>query len=89
MIPIFQVVGTIAGGILGDRVNKRALAAGAMLTAGCALFVLVFANSLWMIFVFALAHGFAWGVRGPSSSPSAPTTSGGATSARSWGSRSW
>ena len=65
VIPIFQVVGTIAGGILGDRVNKRALGAGAMLTAGCALFVLVFANSLWMIFVFALAHGFAWGVRGP------------------------
>ena len=65
VIPISQVVGTVAGGVLGDRVNKRALGAGAMLTAGCALFVLVFANSLWMIFVFALAHGFAWGVRGP------------------------
>ena len=65
VIPIFQVVGTIAGGVLGDRVNKRGLAAGAMLTAGCALLVLVVANSIWMIFVFALAHGFAWGVRGP------------------------
>ena len=65
VIPIAQVVGTIAGGILGDRVNKRALGAGAMLTAGCALLVLVFANSLGMIFVFALAHGAAWGVRGP------------------------
>ena len=65
VIPIAQVVGTIAGGVLGDRVNKRALGAGAMLTAGCALLVLVFANSIWMIFVFALAHGTAWGVRGP------------------------
>ncbi len=65
VIPISQVVGTIAGGVLGDRVNKRGLGAGAMLTAGCALLVLVFANSLWMIFVFALAHGTAWGVRGP------------------------
>ena len=65
VIPISQVVGTIAGGVLGDRVNKRALGAGAMLTAGCALLVLVVADSIWMIFVFALAHGFAWGVRGP------------------------
>lgn len=65
VIPIAQVGGTIAGGVLGDRVNKRGLGAGAMLTAGCALLVLVFANSLWMIFVFALAHGAAWGVRGP------------------------
>ena len=65
VIPIAQVVGTIAGGVLGDRVNKRGLGAGAMLTAGCALLVLVVADSIWMIFVFALAHGFAWGVRGP------------------------
>ncbi len=65
VIPISQVVGTIAGGVLGDRVNKRGLGAGAMLTAGCALLVLVVADSIWMIFVFALAHGFAWGVRGP------------------------
>ncbi len=65
IIPIAMVVGTLAGGILGDRVNKRALGAGAMITAGIAILILVAANALWMIFVFALLHGLAWGVRGP------------------------
>ncbi len=65
IIPIAMVVGTLAGGILGDRVNKRALGAGAMVTAGIAILILVVANALWMIFVFALMHGLAWGVRGP------------------------
>lgn len=65
VIPVAQVVGTIVGGVLGDRVSKRGLGTGAMLTAGVALLVLVFADQLWMVFVFALAHGTAWGVRGP------------------------
>ncbi len=65
IIPIAMVVGTLAGGILGDRVNKRALGAGAMITAGIAILILVASNALWMIFVFALLHGLAWGVRGP------------------------
>ena len=65
IIPIAMVVGTLGGGILGDRVNKRALGAGAMVTAGIAILILVAANALWMIFVFALLHGLAWGVRGP------------------------
>ncbi|MBH76907.1 MAG: hypothetical protein CL897_01550 [Dehalococcoidia bacterium] len=65
VIPIAQVAGTIAGGVMGDRVNKRAIGAGAMLIASSALLLLAFASSLWMIFVFALAHGVAWGVRGP------------------------
>ncbi len=65
VIPIAMVMGTLSGGILGDRVNKRALGAGSMVTAGVAVLVLVFADALWMIFVFALLHGLAWGVRGP------------------------
>ena len=65
VIPIAMVVGTLSGGILGDRVNKRALGAGSMVLAGVAILVLVVANALWMIFVFALLHGLAWGVRGP------------------------
>ena len=65
IIPIAMVVGTLGGGILGDRVNKRALGAGAMVTAGIAILILVVANALWMIFAFALLHGLAWGVRGP------------------------
>ncbi|MCY3881001.1 MAG: MFS transporter [Chloroflexi bacterium] len=65
IIPISMVVGTLGGGILGDRVNKRALGAGAMVTAGIAILILVAANAFWMIVVFALLHGLAWGVRGP------------------------
>ena len=65
IIPIAMVVGTLGGGILGDRVNKRALGAGAMVTAGIAILILVIANAFWMIVAFALLHGLAWGVRGP------------------------
>lgn len=60
-----QVLGTLAGGYFGDRVNKRILAILAMLVSGGGLILLATANSLSIIFVFAVAHGLSWGVRGP------------------------
>lgn len=60
-----QVVGTLAGGYFGDRLNKRWIATGCMFAHAGALLVLAYATALWMVFAFAVAHGLAWGTRGP------------------------
>ncbi len=60
-----SVGGQLAGGVLGDRVEKRLLAGGAMLLHAAAMAVLVFAGSLLTVTLAAVLHGFAWGVRGP------------------------
>lgn len=65
VLPIFQIVGQLSAGILGDRYNKRWLAAGAMVGHMVGLLLLAFAVSEWMIWAFAPVHGLAWGLRGP------------------------
>lgn len=65
VITTSQVAGTLAGGYFGDRVSKRGIAIGAMLGQGGGLILLALSGAVWIIFLFALAHGLAWGVRGP------------------------
>ena len=36
-----------------------------MLAQGGGLILLALSGAVWIIFLFALAHGLAWGVRGP------------------------
>lgn len=60
-----MIFGRFAGGILGDRFEKRYLAAAAMFGHAFGLIMLAYANSFWMVMLFALAHGTAWGIRGP------------------------
>ena len=60
-----MIFGRFAGGILGDRFEKRYLAAAAMFGHAFGLIMLAYANSFWMVLLFALAHGMAWGIRGP------------------------
>ncbi|MCP3989301.1 MAG: MFS transporter [Actinomycetia bacterium] len=64
-LPLLQFVGQLAGGILGDRVNKRLLASLAMLGHMGGLLLLTYATTRWMIWLFIPFHGFAWGLRGP------------------------
>jgi OFA family oxalate/formate antiporter-like MFS transporter len=64
-LPMLQLVGMLTGGYLGDRVNKRILAGGAMLGHMIGLLVLTYATSRWMIWLFVPLHGLAWGIRGP------------------------
>lgn len=64
-LTFLQLVGTLAGGALGDRVNKRLLASLAMLGHMAGLLILTYASVRWMVWVFVLLHGLAWGVRGP------------------------
>ena len=61
----FNIVGQLGGGLMGDRVSKRALAAGAMLLHSAAMITLAYATSIVPVFAFAVMHGLAWGIRGP------------------------
>lgn len=65
LVPLFQIVGMLVGGAVGDRCNKRLLCAAAMLGHMVGLLLLTFAVNHWMIFAFVVLHGTAWGLRGP------------------------
>lgn len=60
-----QLVGQLTGGFLGDRFNKRLIAAGCMGGHMVALLLLANATALPMVIVFAVLHGLSWGIRGP------------------------
>ena len=64
-IPIAQIAGMVIGGVLGDRMSKRWLAATAMGGHVAGLLLLTFATAPWMIWAFVVLHGLAWGARGP------------------------
>lgn len=60
-----QVVGVLMGAALGDRWEKRHLAAGCMLAHMAGLLMLTYANHPLWLGGFAVLHGVAWGLRGP------------------------
>ena len=60
-----QLVGQIGGGFLGDRMNKRLLLAACMVGHVIALLLVTYATAFWMILLFAVVNGIAWGARGP------------------------
>ncbi len=61
----FQMCGQLCGGYLGDRFNKQIICVFCMIFHMVALFLIAFASSLWMVLLFSLLHGLAWGIRGP------------------------
>ena len=65
VLPLLQLIGQLAGGVLGDRVSKQLLVVVAMVGHVVGLLLLAFATSDWMIWLFIPLHGLAWGVRGP------------------------
>ncbi len=65
VITAAQVVGLVGGGILGDRMDKRLIAAACMVGHTVALMGIAFATSVWLVYVFAVIHGLSWGARGP------------------------
>jgi MFS family permease len=64
-IPVAQLAGMVLGGILGDRMSKRVLCAGAMVGHVAGLLLLTFAVGAVMVWAFVVLHGLAWGMRGP------------------------
>jgi MFS family permease len=65
LMTLAQVGGVILGGLIGDRYEKRLIAAGCMLFHAIGLMLLSYANGALMLTAFALIHGTAWGMRGP------------------------
>ena len=65
IVPLVQILGTAAGGYLGDRVNKRLISGVAMQMHGAALLGLVWIDAGFAVVIFIVLHGLAWGVRGP------------------------
>ena len=60
-----QTGGVLLGTVIGDRYDKRYLAAACMLMHGLGLLLLTFAANLYWVVAFAVLHGAAWGLRGP------------------------
>jgi len=60
-----QVGGVAIGWAIGDRFEKRFIAAACMLMHAAGLLMLTYATGLVMLAAFALLHGGAWGLRGP------------------------
>jgi sugar phosphate permease len=65
LMTLLFLTGTISGGFLGDRVNKRALLVTCMAMHSGGLLILSHAVNVWMVVAFTLIHGLAWGWRGP------------------------
>jgi MFS family permease len=62
---VFALGGQVAGGVLGDTVERSALAGAAMVGHAAAMVLIAIAPSVWMFVAGACIHGAAWGVRGP------------------------
>ena len=65
LMTAFMIVGQIGGGVIGDRVSKQRIIVGSMALHVAALLLLANATALWMVALFAIGHGLAWGTRGP------------------------
>lgn len=65
LITAGQILGTLIGGIIGDRFDKRMIAVGCMLLHTLALLMVAHSALLSVVILFALLHGTAWGLRGP------------------------
>lgn len=65
LMTMSQVVGVLAGSVIGDRFDKRRVAAGCMLSHAVGMLLLTYASGAAMLVGFAVFHGVAWGLRGP------------------------
>jgi MFS family permease len=65
LMTVAQVGGVLLGMSVGDRWNKRMIAAACMLMHAMGLLSLTYATGPAMLGAFALLHGVAWGLRGP------------------------
>jgi sugar phosphate permease len=65
LMTLAQAGGVLVGAAMGDRWNKRYVAAGCMLAHMLGLLMLTYAVHPLMLGAFAVLHGAAWGLRGP------------------------
>ena len=60
-----QVAGVLLAATIGDRFQKRYVAAVCLLAHAIGLVLLAHATYTYQVVAFALLHGVAWGLRGP------------------------
>jgi sugar phosphate permease len=60
-----QMGGVMIGWSIGDRFDKRLIAATCMLMHMAGLLALTYSVALPMVLAFSVLHGIAWGLRGP------------------------
>jgi sugar phosphate permease len=65
LVTVSQIGGVGIGWLIGDRYDKRFIAAACMLMHGIGLLLLTYALYWPMVLAFAVLHGAAWGLRGP------------------------
>jgi MFS family permease len=65
LMTMTQIGGVLLGSVIGDRFEKRYVAAGCMQAHMIALLLLTYASGIAMLIGFAMLHGAAWGLRGP------------------------
>lgn len=65
LITVCCIAGQAVGGFLGDRFDKRWLAAGGMAMHVAAMVIPIWAGSVASVVAASVLHGFAWGLRGP------------------------
>jgi sugar phosphate permease len=65
LMTVSQVGGVLVGWAVGDRCEKRYIAALCMVMHSAGLLMLTYANGVAMLVGFAILHGGAWGLRGP------------------------
>ncbi len=65
VLTLGQVAGVLVSALVGDRFEKRYLAALCMLGHSVGLLLLTYATQPAEVIAFALIHGMAWGLRGP------------------------
>ena len=65
LMTVGQAAGVGLGYAIGDRYDKRHVAAWCMLAHAVGLLMLTYATGTAMLVAFAALHGMAWGVRGP------------------------
>lgn len=62
---VCQIAGIAIGWLIGDRYDKRFIAATCMVLHMAGLLFLTYAVNTAMVVAFAVLHGAAWGLRGP------------------------
>jgi sugar phosphate permease len=65
LLTLSQIGGVCIGWLIGDRYEKRLIAACCMLMHMSGLLLLTYALNAPMVLAFAVLHGAAWGLRGP------------------------
>jgi MFS family permease len=65
VVTIGQFFGVMAGWVIGEKFEKRFVAAICMLMHAAGLLMITYATGPFVLVIAALLHGSAWGLRGP------------------------